>query len=189
MSAFKDRIFKATEFEKEVFSELKGMGFDIAVNGTEHTYPEFVNLLRQSKDQTSLAIRFQPDAVICFGGVPHSSYIEAKASKYIEKDAYLQYHKLQDNGNTVILVFEGHDKGWNGLDKIKLIDGHITTKDYKRPFPVDNAGWIYPRNASHWGELEGRNAAGTPYKEVDKSSLEPWMFFKSMVSDLLNAKG
>ena len=88
------RTVISSAFEKRLFSELESLGFVVAVNGTEHTHPDFVRALHRSADQTSLAIRFQPDAVAHIGNTPRAMYVEAKAAKNIEKTAYEQYMKL-----------------------------------------------------------------------------------------------
>lgn len=192
MSAFKDRLLVASIYEKQIFSLLKEIGFDVAMNGTEHHYPDFVKRLRQSKDQTSLSIRYQPDGVISIGNVPQSCFIDPKAGKTIEKDAYLQYRKLCDIGNRVILIFAGFNNAWNFIENIKLIPANETTDSFKpeHRHPIVD-GWITPRASIYWMShlrFKNRLASGTPYREVDKTSLYHWMSFKQSVSQLLCQK-
>jgi len=186
---FGDRIAKATKYEKQIFDAFKEMGFDMAINGTEHNYPEFVSRLRHSSDQTSLAIRYQPDGVICFGNVPQSCYAEAKAGTTIEKDAYLQYQKLANNGNLVIIIFEGFNSSWNFFDEIKLVPANVTVSRYSTRFPIEDS-WITPRKSPRWQAISARkpNASGTPYREVDSSSLIPWSDFKPSMLKILGIK-
>jgi len=182
---FGERIKTSVAFEKLLFEKLDEQGFAIAVNGTEHTHPGFVSQLLHSTDQTSLAIRFQPDGVACIGKTPRSFFIEAKAARNIEKTAYEQYMKLQVTGNIVIVVFEKLGWGWNFIEDIKMTDGHETVASFpaEKRFPVSPDGWIYPRSGKRWRDIKQKvlRASGTPYREIDKVSLLPWSVFKDNV--------
>lgn len=187
---FSKRLRKARMFEKQVFAEIEAMGFQIALNGTEHTHPRFVAQLRNSQDQTSLAIRFQPDGVACTEVDSHTFYVEAKNAKTIEKLAYEQYIKLSDSGNIVVVVFGQLNWGWTLANYLTLVDGNETVKSFPpdRRFRVID-GWLYPRLSSHWETIKWYNpqAAGTPYREIDSNSLLPWSQFRQFMLIILKS--
>jgi hypothetical protein len=183
------RTAASTAFEQHLFAEIQNLGFGVALNGTEHTHPDFVSRLHGSIDQTSLAIRYQPDAVACIGKIPRSFYVEAKAAKNIEKTAYKQYRKLQNSGNILVVVFEKLDWRWNFVEDVQLIDGNITVSSFpiSRRFPVDDEGWLCPRQCHWWHRIKARNpqASGTPYREVNQASLLEWAEFKRLIIERL----
>lgn len=177
------RLGKSIPFEEAVADKLVQLGFHVARNGTEHTFPEFTKLLRRSEDSTSLAIRFQPDGVACIGDIPRSFYWEAKASNHIEKTAWEQYMNCHEVGNVLIIIFEySSEWRWNFIEDIQLIPASETVGRFPpcRRFPVVD-GWITPRGSARWNEIKSRNpqASGTPYREVDMTSLLSWAEFKS----------
>lgn len=176
--SFEERIRKATVFERQLFDAIKKMGFAVAINGTEHTHPGFTKTLRKSVDQTSLAIRFQPDGVAQIGKIPKSFYVEAKSSKSIERTAYEQYKKLCDAGNMVVVVFEPLGKKWCFADEMPLEDGNDTVLRYAegRRFPVRD-GWLYPRQCVH----RTRFGSNTPYRYIQVEQLRDWAMFKTEV--------
>jgi len=122
--SFEERSKAAKEFQDKLFADLQAMGFNVALNGTEHTHPAFVSELHRSEDQTSMAIRYAPDGVACIGKIPRSFYVEAKFARTIERNAWIQYGKLVEAGNILVIVF-----GWenntvfNFYENIKLIPG------------------------------------------------------------------
>ena len=181
--SFQDRIKQASKFEKELFSTIEEMGFVVAVNGTEHTHPEFVSGLKKSEDQTSLAIRFQPDGVASIGNISRSFYVEAKASKTIERTAYEQYKKLFTVENIVVIVFEPFDWKWCFVEEMPLEDGHDTVAPFpaERRFPVSDDGWLYPRKSRH-GIAKG---SGTPYRKIKPEELRKWETFKKEIIERL----
>lgn len=180
--AFKDRIKVATEFERRLFEKIAEMGFRVAINGTEHTHPNFVKDLHSSRDQTSLAIRFQPDGVANIGRVPRSFYVEAKAAKTLERLAYEQYTKLHLSGNIVVLVFEKLDWGWCFIEEVPLEQAETTVAPFpkNRRFPIVD-GWLAPRKA---GRRFG-SGSGTQYRHVVPSGLRPFDSFKSTIIERL----
>jgi len=202
------RQMVSTNFERQLFDRLAGMGFHIAQNGTEHTHPAFVDKLKRSTDQTSLAIRYQPDGVASLGEIPCSFYIEAKTTAdpnqkthKIEKNAWEQYWRLQNNGNIVVIAFgkfqdRGNEKAynfawhWNFLKCIKLIPGQETVSHFPigQRFPVEN-DWVYPRGSKRAAELRALgndNFSGTPYREVVTESLLPWDTFRQSIIERLD---
>jgi len=187
-NGFSGRLEKASRFERELFGEIERLGFCVAMNGTEHTYPEFVEKLRQSTDQTSLAIRFQPDAVASINRIPRSFFVEAKAAHTMERLAWEQYWRLYCNGNVLVLVFEDFNWAWNFIEEINLITGEETVSSFppEKRFPVID-GWITPRGSRRWRQLRGKikRASFTPYREVDGSSLRLWGEFRDMIIDRL----
>jgi len=189
--AFTYRLTTAEKFQTELFDALLSMGFAVALNGTEHTHPDFVAKLRASTDQTSLAIRFQPDGVACIGGIPRTVYIEAKHAVSIERTAYEQYVKLSAAGNILAVVFGKLDWQWNFIECIGLIRGEETVNSYSvaNRFPVED-GWIVPRAAQHWRTVKIGNpgASGTPYREIAIGSLLAWEQFKPAVIERLSSR-
>ena len=182
---FYQRQMHASQFEKRVFAELDCMGFGSAENGTEHTHPAFVTNLHRSTDQTSLSIRFQPDGVACYGDPPRSFYVEAKYASSIEKTAYEQYLNLYRAGNVVVVIFGKLHMRWNFIENIGLVDGRTTVGAFPphMQFPVHD-GWIHPRNSTRENDLRAvyrMIGSGTPYREIDKSSLYAWAYFKPLV--------
>ena len=188
MSGFQGRALLAEKFENSLFKQLAGMGFAIAANGTEHTHPDFVARLKNSNDQTSLAIRFQPDAVACIGRMPRSFYVEAKAARTIERQAWEQYEKLVANGNILAIVFEKFAWTWNFWQDIHLIPAEETIGRYPihQRFPVID-GWVTPRGSKQWKNIRDATprASGTAFREVDKKSLLPFASFKEIVIEQL----
>lgn len=176
---FQDRKEKAKEFEKELFEKIAELGFVVAINGTEHTHPAFIEGLKNSTDQTSLAIRFQPDGVARIGKIPRSFYVEAKASKTIERTACMQYRKLFDAGNVVVVVFRPLRWRWCFVEEMPLEDGHDTVAAFaaSQRFPVSDDGWLCPRKSAH-GTAKG---SGTPYRKVESEKLREWYTFKKEI--------
>ena len=194
----------STNFERQLFDQLAKMGFHVAQNGTEHTHPAFVDKLKQSTDQTSLAIRYQPDGVASIGSIPQSFYIEAKTTSEpgkahtIEKNAWEQYWRLRTIGNIVVIAFgEFLDRGewdqedynfvwrWNFLEKIKFRPSAEVVGRFPadKQFPIID-GWICPRGSEREAELRAsgnHNSSGTPYKEVVTESLLSWDTFKQLI--------
>lgn len=189
-ASFAARIATANQFQDELFAALETLGFQVAINGTEHTHPSFVERLRGSTDQTSLAIRFQPDGVACLGTLPRTLYVEAKNARNIERTAYEQYMKLHAAGNVLTIVFGKLDWQWNFIERLTLVSGVVTVSKFPpaQRFPVED-DWIVPRRAHHWNTVRGTNpqASGTPYREILPSSLRPWSAFKSEVINRLTS--
>lgn len=190
MNGFGGRIVKALSFEDALDKDLKKKNFHVARNGTEHTFPEFTNRLRLSDDPTSLAIRFQPDGIACIGRVPRSFYYEAKASRYIEKTAYEQYMAIREANGILVIVFEWDTNywRWNFIENIKLIPGGVTVNRFPpaKRFPVRD-DWIIPRGSKRWETIRSNSsqASGTPYREVDITSLLYWEEFESKIIERL----
>jgi len=202
------RILVSTNFERQLFDRLAEMGFHVAQNGTEHTHPAFVDKLKQSTDQTSLAIRYQPDGVASLGEIPRSFYIEAKTTSEpgkthtIEKNAWEQYWRLQITGNIVVIAFgEFLDRGkwdqenynfvwrWNFLENVRLVSAIETVSRFpvEDRFPVVD-GWIHPRGSKREAELRAAgnyNGSRTPYREVVTESLLPWDTFRQSIIEKL----
>lgn len=183
--SFKDRISVADEFSAALFNSVKQMGFHVALNGAEHTHPDFVNLVKQSTDTTSLMIRFQPDGVASIGrNEMRSFYLEAKNSNNIEKTAYEQYMNLYKIGGIVVIAFGKLGWGFNFIEYIKLINGSDTVSKYDehKRFPVIDE-WITPRGSNRWDDVRqaAGQASGTPYREVAAASLIKWVEFKRTI--------
>lgn len=198
MSDFNDRLERAKNYETALIKMLNLSGFVTALNGTEHTHPDFVNKLRNSEDPTSLSIRFQPDGVAYIGNTPRSFYFEAKSSSTIEKNAYDQYINLARNGNIVVLFF-GSDKNeiifkWIFVEDLKFKNSKYLLKKFKnqngskqKDIPIiDN--WFYPRKLddSDYNEWKKKyKASGTPYANIDTSCLLDIDLFKNLMLDKL----
>lgn len=175
---FEKRIVTASKFECSLFEAIERSDFMVAFYGTEHSCPEFVDKLSRSNDQTSLAIRFQPDIVAHIGKrVPRSFFVEAKAAQTIERTAYEQYMKLYNSGNIVVVVFEPLKWRWSFVEEMMLIDGNKSIALYppEKRFPVED-GWLYPRRTRH-GTI-GAGGSGTPYRYINRRGLRTWASFK-----------
>ena len=168
------------KFSKQIFNDLEMWGFNVALNGTEHTNPYFVGGLKSSEDKTSLMIRFQPDGVASIGNIPRSVYVEAKRSKFIEKNAYDSYMDLHKIGGIVFVVFGIYDKDNKSLEikfidiqKLKFIPALTNSK-----WPVID-GWISPRSHNNWHlEKQTFTGSGTPFLQIDQICLIQWSQFK-----------
>ena len=186
MMSFQTRSVLGEEFSQQIFSDLEKWGFNVALNGTEHTHPKFVNDLKISDDKTSLMIRFQPDGVASIGKIPRSVYVEAKRSQYIEKNAYQSYMDLQTIGAVVFVVFGIYNKDNDTLD-IKFID--IQNLEFmpvlRSKWPVAD-GWISPRLHKNWeSEKYTFAGSGTPFLRIDQARLKNWTQFKEYAIDCM----
>ena len=52
--SFEERSKAAKEFQDKLFADLRAMGFNVALNGTEHTHPAFVSELHRSSEASDL---------------------------------------------------------------------------------------------------------------------------------------
>lgn len=162
--AFNDRLASGKEWEEEVYHFLteNPRVISVAFNGTEHTHPEFVDMLRRNNEKSAALLRYQPDGVFLTdsGDVYH---FEAKHATAIEKMAWMVYRGLASIGAHV-MVFVKHpitgDTYYSDVAKMLLIPGEITVARYPegRRFPVHD-GWIH---------RPGR----TPYREIDFDSMK-----------------
>jgi len=198
MNSFNDRLERAKNYEIALIKMLNLSGFVTALNGTEHTHPDFVDKLRHSEDPTSLSIRFQPDGVAYIGNTPRSFYFEAKSSSTIEKNAYDQYINLTRNGNIVVLFFGSVGNEikfkWIFVEDLKFTNSENLLKKFKnqkgnkqKDIPIiDN--WFYPRklNDSDYNEWKIEyKGSGTPYANIDKSCLLNCNVFKNLMIEKL----
>lgn len=172
MSCFRIRSEKGDAFADSVESYLSSKVeiTSIAKNGTEHTHPHFVGLLRSNNSQASKFVRFAPDGV-CLTTSQRVFHWEAKNSIYIEKDAYETYLKYYQMGCQVIVFV--NDKSnrvhWQFVEKIGFIPSEMEVEKFplSRRFPIDEDGWICPRKS---GRRAG-TGSGTPYKCIDLDSM------------------
>jgi len=198
MNSFNDRLERAKNYEIALIKMLNLSGFVTALNGTEHTHPDFVDKLRHSEDPTSLSIRFQPDGVAYIGNTPRSFYFEAKSSSTIEKNAYDQYINLTRNSNIVVLFFGSVGDEikfkWIFVEDLKFTNSENLLKKFKnqkgnkqKDIPIiDN--WFYPRklNDSDYNEWKIEyKGSGTPYANIDKSCLLNCNVFKNLMIEKL----
>jgi len=173
MTGFETRLQKGVQFEADLkrWLETRPTVLAIAANGTEHTHPDFVALLRNDRSPASKFIRFAPDGALLHKTVGVVHY-DAKAAKAIEKDAYETYMNYVSCGCRVVL-FVKHEVSvyCQDIQKVCLIDGNETISKFpeNRRFPVDQDGWICPRQS--FRQLNGR-MSGTPYKEIDFTSMK-----------------
>jgi len=180
-TTFKERTNRGDIFSTRIFDDLDKWGFDVALNGTEHTHPEFIKQLHSSTDPTSLMIRYQPDGVASIGTVPRSFYLEVKASKYIERDAYLNYTRLQMLGGVVYIVFAHND--FIGFSEVQNIEFESIISS---SIPVEN-GWLCPRQRVDWETYRKTyKGSGTPFRGVDIKCLREWSIFKQTVVEKLS---
>lgn len=187
---FEDRANLSSTYEDKLFESIYSQGFMFAKNGTEHTHPDFVGELHYSSDQTSKAIRFQPDGVACIGNIPRTFYVEAKRSVTLEKDAYEQYTKLHSVGNIVVIFFAKYESAWSFIEDIQFEPAEQTVNRYNNNLPIID-GWISPRELPideyrKW-KKKFPLASGTPYKKVDRVCLRKYDDFKyEMINRLSN---
>lgn len=197
--SFDKRLERAKSYETALISMLNSSGFVTALNGTEHTHPDFVNQLRNSEDPTSLCIRFQPDGVAYIGNTPRSFYFEAKSSNSIEKNAYDQYMNLSRNGSIVVLFFGSGNKEvtfkWVFVENLKFANSEYLLKRFKamhgskqKDIPIiDN--WFHPRKMSICDYEEWKrsySASGTAYANVEQSCLLELEVFKPLMLEKLS---
>ena len=181
---FNTRYAGSVHCVNAVFNELSTMGFTVVLNGIEYTHPDFSSLLRQSKDATSLMIRYAPDGIVGIGLPVKSYYVEVKTYKksiYIEKDAYLNYMRISNNGGMVILICinsENTHKLWNFINCIQFVENKYIGNDW----PIDSDGWMAPRLHRNWHNIKRHySGSGTPYRCVNCNTLLQWHLFKDIV--------
>lgn len=169
--AFDSRLAKAKAFEDDVERFCIACGYQVAKNGTEHTHPIFVELLRQNNSEASKFVRFAPDGVALMAacGVVHW---EAKSGNNIERDAYETYLKYHDM-DCRVLVFVRSNRGnvycqW--IERIGFVPSIDVVSRFKRRHPIDEDDWITPRADPN--RIKSGRASGTPYKEIDFESLK-----------------
>ncbi len=153
----------------------------IALNGTEHTHPAFMQAIRNNFGDAALFLRFAPDGVILIenNGKKNLYHWEAKNAKNIERDAYQTYLKYQTAGCRIfIFVLDGGLIYFQILNKLKFIDSQAILDRYPngKRFPVDEDGWICPPPRN--GEKR------TPYKEIDFSSMKPFVCLESFFASI-----
>ena len=158
----------------KVLSEMPGT-LAVALNGTEHTHPSFVQELRTNDLPAAKFVRFAPDGVMVNkkGNVIHW---DAKCAATIERDAYETYLKYGEAGCTVLLFVkhEGHIY-WQRIENLRFLSSEEIVLGFPpgRRFPVEN-GWICPRKKPGYREQVSRNMSGTPYQMIDFSSMKLW---------------
>jgi len=202
--SFSWRLRVSDESTNQAFVKLRELGFTVAKNGTEHTHPDFIRLLHKSEDQSSLAIRFQPEGVACIGMPPSTFYVEVKSTTdpkkkqfSVEKLAWKQYHLLHRNRNVLVLIFAKYierwkfEWKWNFLEDIRLLTPETTLAKFppEKRFPIVN-GWIAPRGSKREKELHKQycyTGSGTSYREVDPSSLLDFQILKLSIVRRLEA--
>ena len=71
----------------------------------------------------------------------------------------------------ILFVRYGGEAYWQDIERVGLIDGHETVACYPeaRRFPVDEEGWIKPRSKP--GFQGSVVMSGTPYREIDLSTM------------------
>jgi hypothetical protein len=154
--SWNERRLQGEYFEKYIFSLLENHEKIISVirNGTEHTHPTFVDLLRINTTAGSLFVRHAPDGVF-LDDKDDVHYYECKASMCIEKESYetcMQYHSL-------------------GLDLILYCwDAYTDNSVYCQS--IENIkfryyDWKYPRESG-----EKYNGSGTPYNIIITDGLK-----------------
>lgn len=140
----------------------------VAKNGTEHTHPAFTDRIRRNSDAGAKFVRFAPDGVYLStcGSVVHW---EAKAGKNIEKDAYETYMAYHQMGCTVILFVKCERVYYQRVERVGFMPSTEVVGRYPpaKRHPICEDDWIHPRRGHGYAGL----GSGTPYKEIDPSSL------------------
>ena len=124
-------------------------------------------------------IRYAPDGIIGVGKPMATAYVEFKtytANLNIEKDAYLNYMRICNDGGIVIIIYahrNGRIKLWNFIQNIVFLDN-------KSKFPNDADGWIAPRLSYNWNKIKYKfKGSGTPYKKINPYYMKNWDSFKN----------
>ena len=177
--AFGGRISQSQLLENRIFQDLDSWGFIYAINGTEHTHPEFVGKIKDSTDLTTLSIRFQPDGVFTFEN--KSAYIEAKNSVFIERLAYENYMRLHQSGYRVYTVFFNREKdsiGFCRINQLKFVD--VLKTPNPKCWPIVD-GWLSPRNDPQYkSKIAGWGGSGTDYRKIEWWKLYKWRRFSEI---------
>lgn len=170
---FNDRLNRSVPFEETIYQMFVESPDIVGVirNGTEHTHAEFMEHLRGDSSPAAKFVRYAPDGVFKTIAAETIHY-DAKHAKSIEKDAYEAYMKYRAAGCRVVLIVRCDDATyWQDVEHLRLINGHETVKQFPthRRYPVDNDGWITPRRKN--GFNPNGQMSGTPYREIDFSSM------------------
>lgn len=169
MSGFARRIQQSTQFEHCCLAYFKARGMDCTVNGSEHTHAPLVDKFRRDDSLRARLVRFTPDTMVFMDG--NLCYFEAKAGQSIEKAAYLTYCHIEKHIMPVVVVLwtkNGAVK-WQFCSQIQFKPSLVVVEKYgDRAHPIDIDGWISPRN----GHGFAGNGSGTPYREVQLSSMK-----------------
>lgn len=161
--AFFERLAAGKTWEQDVYRYLvdNPRVVSVAFNGTEHTHPDFVSLLRQNSAKSAALLRYQPDGVFLRddGEVFH---FEAKHSSSIERTAWEVYHAIAAVGASVIVFVKHPRNGYTymqTIEKMRLFPGSQTVARFPKDkrFPVHD----------EWIHRPGR----TPYREIDFDSM------------------
>lgn len=171
MGGFAQRLAAGQEFESDLVAKLTERGNQCAMNGTEHTHPDFVGRLRSDDSEAAKFIRYAPDGVMITksGEVIH---YDAKDARAIEKDAYETYLKYRQSGcRVVVFVKNGGAIYYQDVDKIRFLDSHsyVATFPERMRLPVVD-GWITPRASRN--QFKRSRMSGTPFKYIDFSSMK-----------------
>ena len=178
-TAFEKRLNPGKAFEERLKTILERMGHTVALNGTEHTHKAFVDMLRSNNSDAAKFVRFAPDGVYLTKTNANVIYYDAKAARTIEKDAWTVYNKYCQCGCRVVLYVQSNiDIYWQDIQRVELEHGSVTVSRYARDrrFPVDEDGWITPRNKH--GFFSGGKMSGTPYREIlfdSMNTFDDWL--------------
>jgi len=176
MDNFTKRSEPGVKFEKWLKEQLEESPRikKVEKTGTEHTHPEFVELLRSNESNAAIFVRFAPDGVY-LTDKDNVVHYDAKYGKSIEKNAYETYLKYKNAGCTVVLfVAFGGIVYWQHIENVRLIPGQETVKKYppEKRWPVRKDEWIYPRDKAGFQSTD--RFSGTPYREIDFDSMKKW---------------
>jgi hypothetical protein len=168
MSGFAKRLELSQHFEKCCLAYFKGRGIDYTVNGSEHTHAELVKRFRDDDSLRARQVRFTPDTMVYMEG--NLCYFEAKAGQTIEKAAYLTYLHIIHHAMPVVVMLWAKNGlvKWQFCERIRFLSSaDIVAKHGQYAHPIDAEGWIVPR----MGHGFAGNGSGTPYREVQLSSM------------------
>lgn len=182
---FRTRVESHDELVEAILGDLRRWGYEAHKNGRE-TVP-FSGALSIMTDPAAKEMRFKPDIVVLFD--KRLIYLEAKDSRYIEKDPYIEYCNLCKRGSLVYIVFRDKNGSLHfcRADRLELQQG------WHDIWPIDEDGWIAPRKHPRYQEYKfnypktGKPypGAGTPFRAVDYSEMIDWgqMFFPLAVNN------
>jgi len=161
--AFESRLQTGVEFEEQVVSYLESHNFTVTRYGSEYTDKDIANQIRSSSSPEALVLRYKPDGIALKN--MDLFFWEAKNGMNIEKNAYEQYIKIEQQGSKVIVFSKSNNSVYCAtIGKIKFLDSNEIVNRFpeNRRLPVVD-GWITPR----LGHGTNGKGSGTPYKQID----------------------
>jgi hypothetical protein len=183
---FKDRTTKGDAYFKTIDQFFSSHGYIVVKTGIEEHYSRaHPDLLKLPQDLTSKYFRYHPDGFYIATKENKSVYFDAKASDFIEKDAYLIYQLMMTMGLNVLICIQNR-RGQEfhvPMTALILISGKESIKPFKYKLPLDSDDWIAPRLLSKPEYLKWKEknpmASGTPYQYFNFEAMKQYQLQKS----------